>query len=100
MVLLASSGQPNYKITQELGIERQLDEMGSALPRPDLSMSNKQSKAFSGHFDPVNPEFDLFSSPFYLILMTLAYLRNKILKANLEVLIPYPPNQVQPGPRP
>lgn len=30
-------------------------------------MSNRQSKVFPGHFDPVNPEFDLFSSPFYLI---------------------------------
>lgn len=30
-------------------------------------MSARQFKKFSGHFDPADPEFDLFSSPFYLI---------------------------------
>jgi len=30
-------------------------------------MNNRQFKKFPGHFDPADPEFDLFSSPFYLI---------------------------------
>lgn len=30
-------------------------------------MSDRQFKKFPGHFDPADPEFDLFSSPFYLI---------------------------------
>jgi len=30
-------------------------------------MSDRQFKKFPGHFDPADPKFDLFSSPFYLI---------------------------------
>ena len=30
-------------------------------------MSNRQFKILPGHFDPADPEFDLFSSPFYLM---------------------------------
>lgn len=30
-------------------------------------MNDRQFKKFPGHFDPADPEFDLFSSPFYLI---------------------------------
>jgi DNA-binding MarR family transcriptional regulator len=30
-------------------------------------MSDRQFKKFPGHFDPADPAFDLFSSPFYLI---------------------------------
>jgi DNA-binding MarR family transcriptional regulator len=30
-------------------------------------MNDREFKNFPGHFDPADPEFDLFSSPFYLI---------------------------------